>query len=70
MVRAEHVAGSGDAGVAECVVIVVADLRRTAVAPWGAFDVSGVRRSSGCVVDVLEAVAVLVLIRVVTCMWV
>ena len=72
VVRAEHVAGSGDAGVAESglCVVVVADLRRTAVAPWGAFDVSGVRRSSGCVVDVPEAVAVLVLIRVVTCMWV
>jgi len=71
VVRAEHVAGSGDAGVAEsglCFVVVVADLRRTAVAPWSAFDVSGVRRSSGCVVDVPEAVAVLVLIRVVTCM--
>jgi hypothetical protein len=31
---------------------------------WGAFNVSGVRWSSGCVVDGLEAVAVLVLSRV------
>ena len=70
VVRTEHVAGSGDTGVAEsglCVVIV-ADLCRTTVAPWGAFDVSGVRRSSGCVVGGQEAVVVPVLIRVVTCM--
>ena len=66
VVRTEHVAGSRDAGVAEfgLCVVVVADLRRTAVAPWGAFNVSGVRWSSGCVVDGLEAVAVLVLSRV------
>ena len=66
VVRTEHVAGSRDAGVAESgfCVVVVADLRRTAVVPWGAFNVSGVRWSSGCVVDGLEAVAVLVLSRV------
>ncbi len=70
VVRAEHVACFGDAGIAESglCVVVVAELRRTAVVPWGAFDVSGVRRSSGCLVDVLKAVAVLVLARVVTCM--
>ena len=70
VVRAEHVAGSRDAGIAESglCVVVVADLCRTAVAPWGAFDVSWIRRSSGCVVDGPEMVAVRVLIRVVTCM--
>ena len=66
VVRMEHVAGSRDAGVTESglCVVVFADLGRTAVAPWGAFNVSGVRWSSGCAVDGLEAVAVLVLSRV------
>ena len=72
VVRTKHIASSRDAGVAEsglCVVIV-ADLCRTAVAPWGAFNVSGVRWSGGgavcmqCLWDGLEAVAVLVLRRV------
>ena len=70
VVRTEHVACSRDAGIAQSglCVVVVAQLRRTAVAPWGAFDVSGVGWSSRCWVDVLEAVAVLVLARVVACM--
>ncbi len=66
VVHPEHVAGSRDAGVAESglCVVVVADLYRAAVAPWGAFKVPGVGWSSGCVVDGLEAIAVLVLSRV------
>ena len=69
VVRTEHIASFRDAGVVEsCLcVVIVADVRRTAVAPWGAFNVSGVGWSGGgavcmqCLWDGLEAVAVLVL---------
>ena len=72
VVRTKHIASSRDAGVAESglCVVVVADLRRAAVAPWGAFDVSGVGWSGGGAVrvrwlwDGLEAVVVLNLRRV------
>jgi hypothetical protein len=56
-----------ESGLCVVVVVVVVDLRHTAVAPWGAFNVSGVRWSGGgavcmqCLWDGLEAVAVLVL---------
>ena len=72
VVRTEHIASSLDAGVAESglCVIVVTELRRTAVAPWDAFNVSGVGWSGGSAVcmqrlrDGLKVVAVLVLCRV------
>ena len=53
VVRTEHIASSVDAGVAEsglCVIVVVTELRRTAIAPWGAFNVSGVGWSGGSAV--------------------
>jgi hypothetical protein len=44
VLRTEHIASSMDAGVAESdlCVIVITELRHTAISPWGAFDVSGV----------------------------
>ena len=53
VVRTEHIASSMDAGVAESdlCVIVITELRRTAIAPWGAFNVSGVGWSGGSAVS-------------------